>query len=80
MKVQILLSTYNGATYLQPLMESLLAQDYRQVEILVRDDGSSDTTTDRLREYARTYPNVTVVLGTHLGFAQSFFKLEFYHF
>lgn len=75
MTVQILLSTYNGARYLEPLMESLLAQDSPDVGILVRDDGSSDSTIDLLRAYAATRPNVNVICGGHLGFVRSFFKL-----
>lgn len=75
MTVQILLSTYNGARYLTPLMESLLAQDSSDVGILVRDDGSSDSTIDLLRACAATHPNVEVVYGVHLGFIKSFFKL-----
>src|SRR3989304_600067 len=75
MMVQILLSTYNGTKYLKPLMESLLAQDYPHVEILVRDDGSNDSTLDLLQEYAATHPNIKVVTGVNLGFAKSFFKL-----
>ena len=75
MTVQILLSTYNGARYLKPLMESLLAQDFPDVEILVRDDGSSDSTTDLLRAYATTRATVKVIPGIHLGFIRSFFTL-----
>lgn len=75
MTVQILLSTYNGATYLKPLMDSLLMQDYPQVEIIVRDDGSNDSTVDLLQEYAATYSNVKVFYGNNIGFAKSFLKL-----
>ena len=74
MRVQILLSTYNGATYLKPLMESLLAQDCPEIEILVRDDGSSDNTTNLLFDYATRYQHVKVVYGAHFGFVRSFFR------
>jgi glycosyltransferase involved in cell wall biosynthesis len=75
MTVQVLLSTYNGTTYLRPLMESLLAQDYPQVEIFVRDDGSSDGTINLLQEYATSFSNVTLISGENLGAARSFLKL-----
>ena len=42
--VQILLSTYNGAEYLQEQLDSLYAQKDVNVKLLVRDDGSSDAT------------------------------------
>lgn len=73
--VQILLSTYNGIKYLTPLLESLLAQDYPHVEVLARDDGSSDGTVELLCKYAAAHKNIKVIPGVNLGFAQSFFKL-----
>jgi glycosyltransferase involved in cell wall biosynthesis len=73
--VQILLSTYNGARYLQPLLESLTGQDYPAVSVLVRDDGSTDGTPEMLRAYAMTHKNVQAVFGENLGFIGSFFEL-----
>jgi glycosyltransferase involved in cell wall biosynthesis len=56
-------------------MDSLQNQDYPNVEILVRDDGSSDNTLPLLEEYASRYSNIEVIHGKHLGVIQSFFKL-----
>ncbi|XBO84042.1 glycosyltransferase [Enterococcus faecium] len=42
--VTILLSTYNGEKYLVEQIESLIAQKDVEVNILVRDDGSTDAT------------------------------------
>jgi glycosyltransferase involved in cell wall biosynthesis len=75
MTVQVLLSTFNGAAYLPMLMESLLAQDYPHVSLLIRDDGSSDKTVSLLREYAQVDPKIVVVPGEHEGFIRSFFRL-----
>lgn len=73
--IQILLSTYNGVTYLEPQVNSLLQQDYDQVSILIRDDGSSDSTVDLLQEYAATHKNIQIISGKNIGFVDSFFKL-----
>ncbi len=43
-KVTVLLSTYNGEKYLPEQLESLVAQKGVEVDILVRDDGSKDST------------------------------------
>lgn len=75
MKVQILLSTYNGTAYLKPLMETLLVQDYPDLEILVRDDGSTDSTVAMLRQYVMTRANISVTVGPNVGFVRSFFTL-----
>jgi glycosyltransferase involved in cell wall biosynthesis len=54
--VCVLLATYNGAKYLREQIDSVLAQDYPAVEILARDDGSSDGTVEILEEYAQREP------------------------
>lgn len=53
MSVQILMSTYNGEKYLNQQLDSLLAQDYQDLLILIRDDGSADNTINILREYEK---------------------------
>ena len=49
--VDILLATYNGEKYTGELLISLLEQTYRNLRILIRDDGSKDDTVKILREY-----------------------------
>lgn len=72
--VQVLLSTYNGAEYLQPLLRSLDEQTHPHVELLVRDDGSSDGTVELLRAHAgRVRPELRA--GPHLGLPATYFEL-----
>jgi len=73
--IQVLLSTYNGARYLRPLLDSVLAQDVPGVSVLVRDDGSDDDTATLLETYAATHPGVRVLRGENIGFALSFMRL-----
>lgn len=73
-RAQVLLSTYNGAGYLEPLLESVLRQDHPCFSILARDDGSSDTTVAILRRYTRT-GKLRVLEGTHVGATASFVEL-----
>jgi glycosyltransferase involved in cell wall biosynthesis len=47
--VQIILGTYNGAHWIDELLNSILQQDYEEWEIIVRDDGSTDETVEILR-------------------------------
>ena len=61
--VQVLLSTYNGETYLKQQLDSILNQKNVAVKLFVRDDGSSDGTVDILRAYA-TITFVTYVAKT----------------
>ncbi len=74
-KVQILLSTYNGEKYLRQQLESLLNQTYTEIEVLIRDDGSTDDTVHILEEYAQHYHNITFYQGKNIGVIQSFMEL-----
>ncbi|MEK4438306.1 glycosyltransferase family 2 protein [Paenibacillus sp. FSL K6-2862] len=75
-KVCIMLSTYNGVKYIDEQMESLLAQLEVDVQINIRDDGSSDGTVQKLNEYAKSHPDqIRVVKGENLGVVGSFFEL-----
>ncbi|MBP3039373.1 glycosyltransferase family 2 protein [Bacillaceae bacterium Marseille-Q3522] len=74
-KVQILMSTYNGENYVREQIDSLLKQDYQEVEILIRDDGSKDGTVSILDEYSRQYQQITIVKGANKGVIASFFEL-----
>lgn len=50
-KVSIIIPTYNRPTYLREALESALAQTYEDLEILVFDDASTDSTPQLVREY-----------------------------
>lgn len=50
--VSVLVPTWNGAAHLAACLESLLAQHFGDMEILVSDDCSSDSTPSVIREFA----------------------------
>src|ERR687886_65993 len=50
--VSIVVPAYNHADYLAEAIESILAQDYPNIELLVLDDGSIDNTREVLERYA----------------------------
>ncbi len=51
MKVSVIIPVYNGSRYLATTLESVLAQSYPLHEIIVIDDGSTDSSPDILRSY-----------------------------
>lgn len=73
-KVNIIMSTYNGQKYIEEQMESLFAQEYPNIDIYVRDDGSKDHTLDILEKYSNE-GKITLFKGNNLGFCGSFMKL-----
>jgi glycosyltransferase involved in cell wall biosynthesis len=54
--VEVLLATYNGSRYIREQIDSILGQDFPNLTILARDDGSTDGTRDLLFHYAEHLP------------------------
>ena len=74
-KVTVLLSTFNGSKFLQQQLNSLYEQTYRNLRILVRDDGSSDSTRALLKnEQSKDFIDMQEGYR-NLGPALSFFEL-----
>jgi glycosyltransferase involved in cell wall biosynthesis len=76
-RTAILLSTYNGERYLQECLQSLYDQDYGDLTLVVRDDGSIDRSMEILKqekEHSRI-PMILLESGENFGPAKSFFRL-----
>ena len=73
--VDILLSVYNGEKYLRRQLDSILAQDCGEWRILIRDDGSVDSSAELIAEYSSKYPDkiMTVPCGEPSGSAKRAF-------
>lgn len=65
--VDILLATYNGEKYLREQLGSLSAQTYRNFRILVRDDGSRDSTMHILREFQLHHAGMMEIIEDDAG-------------
>jgi glycosyltransferase involved in cell wall biosynthesis len=63
--VSAIIPTYNSADFVVEAVESVLAQTYPNVEIIVVDDGSADDTVARLN--SRFGSRIQVVQQEHLG-------------
>jgi len=50
-RVSCIVPTFNGACYLGEALDSILAQTYRPIEVIVADDGSTDETADIAARY-----------------------------
>jgi len=56
-KVSVIICTYNQQDFVAETLESVLAQTYPSVEIIVTDDGSTDDTPQILKRFATVNPN-----------------------
>lgn len=52
MKISIITATFNSEKTLQDTLDSVLRQDYRNIEHIIIDGGSMDSTVDIIRAYA----------------------------
>lgn len=53
--VSVIISSYNHAPYIEASIESVLAQTYSQIELLVIDDGSKDDSVERISRLRDLY-------------------------
>lgn len=72
-KVSVVMPVYNGEKYLAEAIRSILDQSFKDFELLVINDGSTDRTGDMLRSY--TDPRIVILENeTNLGLSKSFNK------
>src|ERR1051325_3578852 len=57
-KVSIGLPVYNGARYLAPTLDAILAQTYTDFELIISDNASTDGTETICRDYAARDPRI----------------------
>ena len=72
--VCVLLSTYNGEKYLRQQLDSVLNQKGIILNFLVRDDGSTDSTIDILKQYEKD-GKIKLIVGKNIGYKKSFYEL-----
>ncbi|OOF82652.1 glycosyltransferase family 2 protein [Rodentibacter caecimuris] len=65
-KVSFILPTYNVSSYLEMCLESILAQSIDK-EIIIVDDGSTDSSLTIALGYAARYSNIVVIHTTNRG-------------
>ena len=66
--VSVIIPVYNGERYLGEAIESVLAQTYRPLEVIVVDDGSTDGSRSIAERYCRQSPNeVRAILQENAG-------------
>ena len=75
-KVSVVIPTYNRGWVLREAIDSVLAQDYTDYELIVVDDGSTDNTREILDSYGRDIivlqqPNQGVSAARNRGIAES---------
>lgn len=72
-KVDVLMSTYNGAKYLKEQIDSIMNQENVDISITIRDDGSKDNTIPIIEEMQAKYTDkIRLIKGENRGYKVSF--------
>ena len=60
-KLSVIVSVYNTEKYIEKCLDSLLNQTYKNIEIVVINDCSTDNSLRILKKYAKKYDNIKLL-------------------
>ncbi|WP_290146496.1 glycosyltransferase family 2 protein [Paramuribaculum intestinale] len=59
--ISVIIPAFNVEQYISECLDSILRQQYKDIEIIVINDGSTDCTLDILIEYSSKYSNIIII-------------------
>ena len=65
--ISVIVPVYNVEKYIRRCIESILIQEYRNFELILVDDGSTDSSGDICEEYAKDNNRITVIHQENKG-------------
>lgn len=69
--VSVIVPVFNGEKYLERCVDSILNQEYEDLELILVDDGSTDGTGEICRRYERQDPRVLLITKENSGVSDS---------
>ena len=69
--ISIIVPVYNVESYIKRCIDSILKQTYKEIEIILVDDGSTDGSGKICRIYSEQYENVKVLTKPNGGLAEA---------
>lgn len=66
-QISIIVPAYNIKNYLSDCLDSILAQDFMNYEIIIVDDGSTDGTAEICDDYQKHYDKISVIHQKNSG-------------
>lgn len=71
MKISIIVPVYNGEKYIRRCIDSILSQTFSDIEILIINDGSTDSSEQIAKEYTQKHDNILLINKKNAGLPQS---------
>ncbi|MBR6965248.1 glycosyltransferase [Candidatus Saccharibacteria bacterium] len=66
-KVSVLVAAYNVSEYLEKCLESIAQQTYKELEIIIVDDGSTDDTNQICQQFAKSDSRIKLIQQKNAG-------------
>ena len=84
MLVSVIIATYNGEKYLEAQLASIACQTYKDIEIIICDDKSTDNTAQIIKKFAQNTPHISYYInerniGVNKNFEKGFLKATGYY-
>ena len=70
-KLSVIVSVYNTEKYVEKCIDSLINQTYENLELIIIEDGSSDSSLSVLRKYEKNAKVLLIENGTNKGLSYS---------
>lgn len=70
-KISVLMSVYNAEDYLAQALESILTQTYKNIEFIIVNDGSSDSSLELINTYSAKDNRIVVVDQKNMGLTKA---------
>lgn len=67
MKISVIVPAYNSEKFLAETLDNLLGQTLKEIQIIIVNDGSTDSTGDIIAEYSRKHSNITPIYQKNAG-------------
>jgi glycosyltransferase involved in cell wall biosynthesis len=73
-KVSVLIPVFNGKSYLEQCIESVVGQGLREIEIICINDGSTDSSLQIMKDYKAKDSRIRIIDKANGGYGQSLNK------
>ena len=70
-KVSIIIPVYNAYTVIDKCIQSIINQTYKNIEIILINDGSKDKSIEKLNYYEKKYKNIKIINKKNEGVSKT---------